>query len=224
MLEVVTVWAPRRSDPRWREGYLDLMRLQRKSCERAGHRHRVVTDSPDLRGYDIVQVSLPDNLMKALTTAQLFYVRDHWDGKNPLVLVDLDCLVCRDLTPVFDGHWDIGLTSRDNPLQPIQNGAMYFAAGAQAHAVGLFERTLETCGDWWGADQVALAKAVAPVPRDPKIDVRHGARIHFMNTKFYNHTLKHGRMVLKRRTYIEHFKGEQKRHAPDFAAQCLGIQ
>lgn len=214
MLEVVTFWAPRKSDSHWREGYLDLLALQGQTVKRVGHRHRVVTDAPgDVKGYDTVTVELPGNLMKALTTAQLLYVRDHWSGEHPLVLVDVDCLVAKDLNRAFDGSFDIGLASRENGTQPIQNGAMYFAPGAKKHAARLFERTLDKCEDWWGSDQVALAVAVAPVPRVHGVHVRHGARIAFLPCETYNFGPKTGIPKNAPHRFILHFKGDQKKYA-----------
>src|SRR5262245_21744244 len=107
MLEVVTVWAPQAQHEKWRgDIYLELLSLQRQTCRRHGHRHRVVTDTV-LTGYDTLHATLPEPLLHALIAGQIAYL-EQWDDTHPVVLLDIDCLVVRDLNRAFDGTWDIG--------------------------------------------------------------------------------------------------------------------
>ena len=207
MLEVVTVWAPRPEHPKYRD-YLALLALQAKTVARAGHRHVVVTDG-ELKGYETLQVELPQSLMHALIAGQLAYMTK-WSGSHRVVLADMDCMIVRDLNAAFTGEFDIGLTRREHPTQPIQNGVMYFDATwkAKVAAVAMFRRTLELCGDEWGEDQEALAQAVGPVPDLCKNEIRFGARVRFLATELHNHSCKMGRPRVINERFVEHFKGE----------------
>lgn len=216
MLEVVTVWAPRPKHPKWRKIYGRLLQLQRESCARVGHVHRVVTDV-ELSGYDTLRTALPDSLMHAILAGQIAYL-EQWSNDHPVVLADIDCVVCRDLNDAFDGTWDIGLTSRDNALAPIQNGAMYFAAGARLPALEFLRRALALCEPHWGGDQEAIAQAVAPIPPVHRIESRFGARLAFLSTDPYNLSPKSSTAKMTDR-FIFHFKGDTKAFAEDWAAK-----
>lgn len=220
MLEVATVWAPRPDHPKWRTDYLEMLELQRRTAERVGHRHVVVTDV-ELPGFNAIRASLPRSLMHAILEGQLAYLRQ-WSNKHAVVLLDIDCVVCRSLDEAFDGTFDIGLTNRDNPAAPIQNGAMYFKSGAKPAALALFARALELCGEHWGGDQEAIAQAVAPVPHGEAREMRFGVRLAFLSTGSHNHSPKCRQPVkLMAGRFIEHFKGETKSHAPGFARRLL---
>lgn len=221
MLEVVTVWAPRPQHEKWREGnvYLELLSLQRQTCQRQQHRHVVVTDT-ELSGYETIRAELPEPLLHAIISGQIAFL-EQWDDAQPVVLLDIDCLVVRDLNKAFDGTWDVGLTIREHPTQPIQNGAMYFAPGARKAGLKMLRRTLELCEHWWGSDQEALAKAVAPVPRIRRIEERFGARFCFLPCEYYNRSAKHGvpHPEDRGKRFIFHFKGEAKQHAARAASR-----
>lgn len=220
MLEVVTVWTPRPQHSKWRD-YMQLLALQRASVARVGLSHRVVSDVP-LQGYDTLEADLPESLMHAMLAGALAYARQ-WSGVHPVVLLDVDCLVCRDLRQAFTGEFDVLLTNRPDPLAPIQNGAMYFAPGNGAAAVALFERALELCEEKWGGDQSAIAAAVAPVPEMHCVQERFGARFAFVSTELHNHSTKGGMPKRAPTRFVEHFKGDLKIHAAEFARTVLGI-
>lgn len=213
MLEVATFWAPRPEHEKWRGDYLALLELQKRTVRRRGHRHVVVSDV-EIPGFDVMRVDLPQPLMKAITSAQLAYLKA-WSGKHRVVLLDVDCIICNDLNTAFDGSWDIGLTVRDHDTQPVQNGVMYFESGAQPSAVEMLERTLAGCEDWWGADQAALAQAIGPVPPSvalPLIEKRLGVRVGFLSTERHNFTAKTVPHKVKDRL-VMHFKGNRKQYA-----------
>lgn len=222
MLEVVTVWAPRPEHEKWRD-YLPLLELQKKSAERVGHRHVVVTDT-ELPGYDTLPVKLPQNLMQAILAGQLEYV-SRWSGEFPIVLADADCLVIRDLEAVFDGTFDVLLTSRNNPAAPIQNGAMYFAAGSQDAARQLLHRALQLCKEHWGGDQEAIAQAAAPVPLVLHvIEPRFGKRFYFASPDPYNFSPRGHPPKMNPNRFIVHFKGDTKHFVPAYARDMLGLR
>lgn len=220
MLDVVTVWAPRPAHPKWRPDYLQLLELQHQSCERFLHRHVIVTDAeaqaidlPDLP----FRAELPDSLMHALIAGQLAYVRQ-WSGTNPVVLLDVDCIVCRPLGKAFDGSFDIGVTRREHPTQPIQNGAIYLAPGSRKAALAMLEATLARCGDDWGSDQEALALALAPIPAVKRVKNRCGARVAFLPCDLHNFSSKHKPPAPRQPEdrFVVHFKGESKQWAQGF--------
>lgn len=219
MIDVVTVWAPRPEHPKFQE-YMPLLELQAKTVRRAGHRHVVVTDT-DMPGYNTIKVDLPKSLLKALVAGQLAYAK-RWKGDHRVVMLDVDCMVVRSLDRAFNG-FDVGLTIREHPTQPIQNGAMYFEGTREAKnaAVEMLERTLEMCGHKWGEDQEALALAVDP-PKKYGPEIRFGARFEFLPVNLHNHADKQThRRRLEPRVFVEHFKGDTKAQAADYVGRLL---
>lgn len=218
MLEVATVWAPRPNHEKWRpDTYLKLLELQRLTCKRVGHRQVVVTDAV-LTGYDTLQAALPESLMHALIAGQIAYL-EQWNDQHPVVLLDMDCLVARDLNGAFRGDFDIGLTSREHPTQPIQNGAMYFAPGSRSAALRMLKKTLALTSDWWGSDQEALAAAVGHIPRVHRVEQRFGVRLAFLPCENYNFSAKTGVPKATPKRLVYHFKGDTKHFAADTASR-----
>lgn len=213
LIDVVTVFAPRPQHPKWRE-YVELLRLQKRSVQLFGHRHCVVTDG-DMPGFETLRVYLPPSLNHALIGGQIAAL-EAWSGEHPLVLVDADCLVCRKLDGAFDGSFEIGLTSRENPIAPIQNGVMYFAPGGKPAAIELFNRARELCKEHWGGDQEAISQAVAPVPREHCVETRFGARLSFLSTKTHNWSPKKVPDQIREDRYVVHLKGDRKELAEPF--------
>lgn len=218
MIEVVTVFAGRDEYPRWRD-YLPLLDLQRRTVERVGHRHVVVSDAP-IEGFNCFLTELPESLMHLQLEGQLAYLRQ-WGGEDHVVLVDADCLVGRDLRAAFDGRFDIGLTRRDNESSPINNGAMYIAAGAQAAAVAFFTRALGFCKEHWGGDQEAIAQAAAPVPRMYTVKRRNEARIAFLSMRSHNVTPEKEGARHAHSPFVVHFKGDRKHWMRRYAEEFL---
>lgn len=219
MLEVVTVFAPRADYPKWRE-FLPLLDLQRRTAEKFKHRHVVVSDT-QLDGMDTLKVDLPESLMHLLLTAQLEYLKQ-WSNEHPVVIVDVDCLVARNLEGAFTGRFDMGFTSRDNPAAPINNGAMYFAAGSRKVAVKLFEKALTLCGAHWGGDQEALAQVLAPVMMPMRqIRPRLGARVEFFSMRTHNCVPRVEAQEHRPTPFIVHFKGDRKGWMKTYAERFI---
>lgn len=213
MLEVVCVWAPREREPMW-PTYLRLLGYQRNQAEALGHRHLVVAEGP-VQGFETLQAELPKPLMHAILAGQLAYL-EQWSDAHPVVLLDADCMITRNLEQAFDGSFDIGLTHRDNPEMPIQNGAMYFDRGSRAAALQLFRRALAICKKPWGGDQAAIGEAVAPVPREDRVEQRYGARVAFLSCDPYNFSPKDGLPKNLPKRFVVHFKGKTKHLALPF--------
>ena len=160
MIEVVTVYTPRPNHEKFMD-YTPLLLCQKKTVEKFGHRHVVVSDQPypDL---NVLQADLSFPLMVSILKGQIAYL-EQWTGDHPVVLADVDCLIGRSLNEAF-GDFDIGLTNRDNPKAPINNGAMYIGPGNKKGVLAFFNKALSLCKNHWGGDQEAIAQAAAPVP------------------------------------------------------------
>lgn len=210
-VQVVTAFAPRGHQSGWVR-FLELLEIQRQTAVYHGHEWVVVSDQKRLQDHKTMHVALPQNLMRALITAQLEFFR-RWDGSRAVVFLDVDCLVARDLSTAFDGSFDLAVTNRQSGGdQPINNGAMYFApVGTNRFAVELLERTLASCSDdcRWGEDQVALARALAPMPEAHGVVVRHGTRVGFLSLKTHNVAPVLPGIMHKSNPYVVHFKGRQ---------------
>lgn len=209
MIEVVTVWAPRPDHAKFFD-YTPLLRCQRHTARRVGHKQVVVTETAHKDFDCLVTGPLSASLMHAILEGQLAYMRQ-WSDQHPVVMVDADCIVIRDLKEAFTGDWDMAMTWRDNDVSPIQNGAMYFAPGSRAAAIELFTAALGYCGTHWGGDQEAISRAVAPVPRKNQITRRFGKRFGFLSCEYHNHTFAGQPHKLARDRFIEHFKGEHRK-------------
>jgi hypothetical protein len=208
-VEVVTVWAPRPTLPQYRD-YTKLMLLQRATARKFGHLHTVVTDCPHLVGFDTLRIPLPSNLMQAQLAGQLAFLQS-WDDKHPVVFLDADCLVARDLSEAFDGSFDVGLTNRIDETAPINNGAMYLAAGSKQAALAFFGKALDMCAEHWGGDQEAISRAAAPVPPKPCVEDRDGVRFGFLSMLTHNVIPKLEGAKHHNNPFVVHFKGTNKK-------------
>lgn len=220
-VDVVTFLSPRPEHPKWVD-YLPLLELQRRSALKFGHAHSVVTDKAGWvrQSKAFVIPKLPDSLMHAILTAQIYYLEKIWNGRNPVVLVDADCLVGANLQLAFQREFDLLLTNRNNPESPINNGAMYVAANSKPRVVPFFKRALELCGEHWGGDQEAIAAAAAPVPLEGEHLAFRGpekVKILFGSPLIYNVTPKERGRRHKKTPYVIHFKGETKEWMSEYA-------
>lgn len=219
-VEVVTVWAPRPMHEKWRQDYLDLLRLQRRTAEQFGHEHSVVSDEQMGDPFDCLLANLPESLMRAMIAGVI--ARLKLGAHNDLVFVDADCLVARDLAPAFDDDmFDIGLTNRISDKSPINNGAMYVRGSCALACVPFFERALALCGDHWGADQEAISQAAAPVPDQSCVEDRDGLRFGFISMKKYAAVPKTPGKVHDKLPFIVHFKGDTKPWAAEYAERFI---
>lgn len=217
-VEVCTVWAPRPNHPQWRDDYLSLIGLQAKTARCFGHKHSIVTDAVPLPGSEFVEARLPESLMPAMIAGVVERLKRPSQG--PIVFVDVDCIVNRDLREAFKEEFDLGLTRRASDLSPINNGAMYVANPSAS--LPLFEYALSICKDHWGADQEAISEAASPVPEESgTTGIRHGANVLFISMKTHNSVPKAARKRSFARPFIVHFKGETKKWANEYVNAFL---
>lgn len=208
MITVATVYAPRPRHPQWKD-YLKLIDLQRQSVEHFGYKHLVVTDSPaSVEGRKYIGAALSDSLMHAQLEGQVAVICE-WDDTYPLVLVDADVLIARKLEEVFDGTFDVGLTSRIEPVAPVNNGVIYLSPGSRLRALRFWEVALSLCKPHWGGDQEAISKAAAPVELEGVHD-RHGVRVRFFPMPTHNMTPGVSGKAGTGAPFAVHFKGDRK--------------
>lgn len=219
MTEVCTVFAPRPEHPKWRDDYRTLLSLQKRTAERFGHRHTVVTDCA-MTEFNTIDAALPLSLMRALLVGMVR--RLEMPVESDLVLVDADCLVARSLDEAFVGaDFDLGLTARNDPVSPINNGAMYVPHGGARKALGFFLAALDRCGDHWGGDQEAISQVATPVGQVDSIAERAGASIKFLDILTHAVVPKTKGVKHERGPYVVHFKGETKDWAETYARKFI---
>lgn len=221
---IVSFYAERRDQFPDAPDYRPLLDLLARSAARFGHRHVCITDAataPTLPCETFV-TDLPHNLMQAVIVGQLAWLRSA-EFTEDAVLVGADCLIARDPAGAFgDGDADVIVTSRPWDDAPINNGAVYVRHDVRRAVVALYERAMEACGEEWGADQNAVAAAVAPVPAEHGIATRHGLRILFAPMRTHNAAPKSVEDVAAE-AFVVHFKGPRKAFMPVWAARHLGI-
>jgi hypothetical protein len=209
MIEVVTVYTPRPGHSKFTD-FLPLLDLQKQTCEKFGHKHVVVSDV-DIPGFNVWKTAMPHSLMAAIMTGQSNYLQEGWSGQNPLVLVDVDCLVARDLRAAFDGTFDLAITSRpDDAKSPVNNGAMYCGTGNPNGVRLFFMRAQRLCKKHWGGDQEAIAAAASPIPSAHGVYDRAGLRILFASMRTHNVVPAKEGARHKCSPFIVHFKGDRK--------------
>lgn len=221
MIEVCTVWAPRRDSAQWRDDYERLLMLQRKTARRFGHRHVIVTDdSRMMDDPDAVVCMLPDEIMPAMIAGILR--RLYLPTPCPIVFVDVDVLIARDLHEAFDGSFDLGLTRRESNLAPINNGVMYIASPQHPSVEWFFTSALGRCGTHWGADQEAISAQAAPVPGESGvIEVRDGMRLAYLSMKTHGAVPKAEGKEHHAHPFAVHFKGQTKPWAQTYADRYI---
>lgn len=220
-VEVCTVFAPRLDHPYWRDDYLALIKAQRASALLFGHSHVVVTDTDLGPGLDTLRAELPHDLMPAMIAGVLARlaqpVNDH------ICFVDADCLVNHSLYKAFNrADFDLGLTYRDHPTAPINNGAMYMKQMGHAGALMFFRHALSLCEKHWGGDQEAISRAAAPVIHLETNAPRSGAVVRFLSPKLFAAVPK--ARGLRHGSFIVHFKGATKDWMLDYARAFQGYQ
>ncbi len=220
MIEVCTVFAPRPDHEKWRDDYLMLLELQKRTAEHFGHRHTVVTDGV-LPGFETITTVLPDSLMKALLAGIIHRLSLPVDSH--IVFVDADCLVARTLDDAFtEGDpFDLMVTRRLHDTAPVNNGAMYVHRDGAIAAQHFFFAAYHRCQDHWGGDQEAISEVCAPVPIDNRIEMRAGARVAFVSMLRHAAVPKRKGVYHHANPFIVHFKGETKPWAKTYAAKFI---
>lgn len=223
-VEVVAVWAPRVTHEKWRDDYLDLLDLQRRTVRHFGHRHVIVTDdSRMVEDVDAIVAPLPEEVMPAMIAGVL--ARLLFPVTADLVFVDVDALAHRPLDDIFAPYdFDLAFTNRVHDVAPINNGVMLVAAGALQGAQQFFLDALAVCGTHWGADQEAISKVAAPVPEPYErkvIERKRYGRIAFHSMKQYAAVPKRQGIPHKGNPFFVHFKGDTKPWAQEYAQRFI---
>lgn len=220
-VEVVTVWAPRPGHEKWRDDYLKLIELQSRTARHFGHVHTIVTDAKETicRISNHIVVELPQNLMKAMIAGVI--ARLKLPCASNLVFVDVDVLVGSDMDGAFANYFEIGLTNRDDPIAPINNGVMYVNRCGIKTAQNFFQRALNICEEHWGGDQEAISKVAAPVPDGDDTKRTKWGTIAYLNMKKYGCVPKTRGQKHHVSPYAIHFKGETKQWAEEYARRFI---
>lgn len=222
-VEVVTVWTPRQDDPQWRDDYYDLIALQRRTAQKFGHTHTIVTDdSRYMEDQGAIVTQFPDSLMQSM----IFGVVQRLSRPvhSQLVFVDCDVLINAPLHDAFTGEWDIGLTVREDAAAPVNNGVMFVARNVPFGALLFFQRALALCGTHWGADQEAISAAAAPVGTHLQQTVSERppyGRIGFLNMKRHAAVPRERGRKHKSGPFCVHFKGDTKAWAQEYADKYI---
>ena len=167
---------------------------------------------------------------------------------KPVVFLDSDVVVTRDLATVFEQDFDVGLTYRAATntlyaLMPANEGVIFANSANPASAIGFFQAVLNHYralaehpdvlkwypgGIWcWRGGQLALNSVGVgwKLIRDDagtRFADREGARVAFLPCHRYNRTLRgldgNGLQELKE-SYAIHFKGDRKSAIPEAVAQ-----
>ena len=150
--------------------------------------------------------------------------------KSPILLLDTDILLNRDFRAVFDGSFDVGLTSRQQPAyaaMPVNEGVMIGADGA-SDAMARFLNDSLTLYEWiaeqpfplkvygfdvrnWRGGQLALAALVnwTVPPYGAATREINGVRYRFLPCDDYNYTVTpKDEATLLAAKWAVHFKGK----------------
>lgn len=222
-MNIVSFLAPRRDHARWTDTYFDLLAILDRSCRRLGQRHVVMTDDPNLpTEAEKFVIDLPENLMKAATTAHWkWLVRGDWQDDDTC-FVGVDCIVLQDPAPHFRGH-DMAVTYRGpHAKYPINTGLMHITAGARALAEALYRIVRDTTGKNWCADQRAIQEALAPLPAGHGIVDRAGMKVEFLPMRQFNEQPAALNDPMAGRVML-HFRGkaDRKQFMVDWAGKWL---
>ncbi|MDP4822517.1 MAG: hypothetical protein NWR47_01055 [Aestuariivirgaceae bacterium] len=166
-------------------------------------------------------------VMLARARLQYQFILDH-DFRTPVIFIDTDILVFKDIRHLFDQPFDIGLTVRANEEMPV-NGGILFVNNKNPEAARQFFRQLlsliEAQGkderNWYG-DQYALAQIIGKrLAQDGTGTVIEaaGARILILPSDRYNYSPKASRPNLFKGLddiSVYHFKGRSRTYMKAF--------
>lgn len=208
MVNVVSFLAPRVDHPLYDEAkYLACLDVQRDSCGRFDCRQIVITDAPSLGDFPTFHAKLPHSLMRAIIAGQLAYLESAAFDADTL-LAGADCLLGRDPREVFDGSFDVAVTTFGGFSDCIMNtGAIFVPVASRWQAVPFWRRALARMGDAWGDDQLALAAEFGATLRHG-VERRGDARIRFLPCERFNWAPQHDADPVD--AVIVHFRGKRK--------------
>ncbi len=208
-VNVVSFYAPRPDHERHTHDYLLCLALQRQSCARFGCRQIVITDdAPSLADFPTFNTILPHSLMRAIIAGQLAYLESAAFDADTL-LTGADCLLGRDPRAVFDGGFDVAVTTHGGFSDCIMNtGAIFVPVASRELAAPFWRRALATMGDAWGDDQLALAREFDATLKHGT-EMRGAARIKFLPCEGINWAPDNENDGID--SLVVHFRGPRKR-------------
>lgn len=224
MVIVASFYAPRPALYPNAVDYRPLLALLDKSCARFGLEHYCITDpeaAPGI-GCNTFAATMQQSLMPAFFEGQAQFLASWAARGRNVILVGADCLVNRDPAPLFDGSFDIMVTSRQHERWPINTGAVYIHASTVARMAAMYGRMAKRCGHQWGDDQIEIARMLGPVPVSHGDYHSAGLRVRFAPMKRFNDTPKALEQVSD--AYIVHFKGPRKHMVADWARLHMSLE
>lgn len=221
-------------------GTIDYGRLLLQSCEmarRANPRSNIVVLTDDKTGLAAldgvartVRLDVPANqlMYTRMRSARALVMSGCMRG--PVLFLDTDILINRDFQPLFDGSFDVGLTSRHQcpfAAMPINEGVILGADGASDKLAGFFGDCLHLY-EWlaeldfvtkrygfdvrnWRGGQLSLAALVSRLvpPEGPASRIINGVRYRFFPCAQYNHAVsRHDDVAYLAQKWAVHFKGK----------------
>lgn len=205
-MNVVSFYAPRRHE-RHIYDFADCLALQRASCLRFGCRQIVITDLPPIAEFTTLRVDLPLALMRASLAGQLAYLESAAFDADTL-LTDADTVLGSDPRAVFDGSFDLAVTTHPFSDCILNNGAIFVPLAAKGRVEKFWRAALADCGEAWGEDQRALRDALGAT-LEHGIAERDGIRVKFLPCPGYNWAPESEADPVK--AVIVHFRGPRKR-------------
>lgn len=170
---IAPFYAPRPEHPFFQD-YSPFLELQKRSCAKFGHRQLVLSDVA-LEAFDTFVCDLPKLLMKAVTKAQLDFLKA--GPADNVLLTGADCIISGDLDKVFEQEFDVAFTTHPFSDCILNTGAIFVRKGA--NVCWIWEKALEICGEEWGDDQLSLAKVVEATLEHGLYE-RNGTKVRFL--------------------------------------------
>jgi hypothetical protein len=211
MVTVASFYAPRLGHPKHIYDYLSCLGVQRQSCERFGARQIVITDRDvglvaDHRALVSFEADLPHDLMPAILAGQLALLESGIVADD-LLLIGADGLLGHDPAELFDGSFDLAVTTHPFADCILNTGLIAVPAGKAMTVAPIWRAALARCGSVWGDDQLALAEILRPTLAHG-VEDRDGLRVRFLPVPRYNEAPDHVAHEID--SLVVHFRGPRK--------------
>lgn len=213
---LASFYAPRPEHPRHRYTFEALLDLQFASCRRYGVRQIIVSDTGLLVDGEVFVAKLPRALMPAIIAGQLALLDS--DPDDDLLLTGADCLLGADPWPMLDGSFDLAVTTHRFDDCILNTGLIVVPRGKAKAVAPLWRRALACCGERWGDDQLALARAIRPTLTHG-VEDRDGLRVRFLPVPGFNDAPASSHDGI--RPVIVHFRGPRKGFMAEWSARFL---
>jgi hypothetical protein len=205
-MNFVSFWVPRPDHPKATD-YATCLRLQREACDRVGLRQVVITEPGALPGFQTFEAPTAGlDLMRAFLVGQREYLAGPAFDRDS-VLTGADCLPLYDLAPVFDGGFDIAVTTHPFADCIMNTGTIFCPVAARAKLVAVWDAAIDRMGDRWGDDQLALAAVLRPTLQHGDHD-RDGLRLRCLPCDGYNQAPERATDMIE--PLVAHFRGPRK--------------